>query len=205
MLAQIGLQGGKLLDFGCGSGQFSEQLAVAAGSGQIWASDFFPEPPPILQACHYMPGTALASHNRAFNVVLAMHVLEHDDDAAGLLGRIAALAKPGGTLVIEVPNIDCVWARLFGTYWDAWYIPFHRHHFNRASLLALAQASGLEHCEIEAVTVPTMGRTLRNLSGWRNEFVWLAVGIVLHPLQVGLERLARTPSALRLIARKPGL
>lgn len=193
---------GKVLDFGCGSAQFSQQLAIAVGAGTVWASDFFDEPPSNLKACHYVPSAALSDHLGTFDAVLALHVLEHDDDTARLLDRITALIRPGGRLVIEVPNIDCVWAKVFGKYWDAWYIPFHRHHFNRASLLALAQASGLERCEIKPVTVPTMGRTLRNIAGIRSELLWLTVGIILHPLQIGLERIVRSPSALRLIARK---
>ena len=132
-----------------------------------------------------------------------MHVVEHDDDPAALLARIIAAAAPGATVVIEVPNVACVWARIFGKYWDAWYLPYHRVHFSRRSLSALLEGAGLEVTAIHGAVVPTMGRTFANLLRQRNSLPWLLLGVALHPLQLAGEWLWREPSALRAVARKP--
>ena len=137
------------------------------------------------------------------DLVLAMHVLEHDDDSMALLKRIARLAKPGGRLVLEVPNIDCVWAPIFGRYWDAWYLPYHRVHFSRLGLRGLLESAGFK-VELEATAcVPTFGRTLANLSGRSNSALFILLGAALHPIQWLGERLSGRPSALRIIARVP--
>jgi SAM-dependent methyltransferase len=139
-----------------------------------------------------------------FDLVLAMHVLEHDDDTAGLLARIVAMARPGGTVVLEVPNIDCFWTSLLGQAWDAWYVPFHRTHFNKPSLTGLVERCGLEVVQTVDVCLPTMGRTLANAVGVNNGLPFLLAGIALHPLQWLGEKLSRQPSALRVVARRGG-
>ncbi len=42
--------------------------------------------------------------NRLYDVVLALHVLEHVDEPVHLLRRIAEWVRPGGTVVLVVPN-----------------------------------------------------------------------------------------------------
>jgi hypothetical protein len=132
-----------------------------------------------------------------------MHVVEHDDDPRQLVRRIAALAKPGGLVVIEVPNVDCVWTPIFGRAWDAWYIPYHRIHFSRASIRSTVTAAGLQVVREIDVSVPTMGRSIANLMGTSNSTLFVLVSAALQPLQWALEKLTRRPSALRLILRKP--
>ena len=131
-----------------------------------------------------------------------MHVLEHDDDAAGLLATIAGYACQGGTVIIEVPNVDCVWSKWFGKFWDAWYLPYHRQHFTRGSLIKLMQRTGLEIQSVHGVSVPTMGRTFANMFGRPNNLFWLLLGIIGHPIQLMGEALTRRPSAIRVIATK---
>lgn len=200
LLRQIGPAPATLLDFGCGSGQFTRALGDLLGPPRVTGSDFFPEPPAELADRPYLPMDRLPEQAGQFDGVIAMHVLEHDDDATALLRRIAAMVRPGGTVVIEVPNVACVWARIFGKYWDAWYLPYHRTHFSRASLEAQLAAGGLEVQAVHGAVVPTMGRTFANMFGARNTLFWLLLGIALHPLQLLGEKLTGQPSALRAIA-----
>jgi len=204
LLRQVGAAPeARILDFGCGSGQFTRELGSLRGPGGVTGADFFPAPPPDLADRPYVSHEDLATLGASFDVVLAMHVLEHDADPAGLIGRIVAPLRPGGVAVIEVPNISCVWARVFGRFWDGWYLPFHRVHFSRASLAAVLEWGGVEVLAIHPAVVPTMGRTLANLCGKENALGWLLAGIVLHPLQLLGEWLGREPSGLRAIVRKP--
>lgn len=202
LLRQVGGNPGRVLDFGCGSGQFTRELGGLLGPGRVTGSDFFDQPPADLADRPYLPAAALAQHAGQFDLVLAMHVLEHDDDPAALLARLIALLAPGGTLVIEVPNVACFGASLFGRFWDAWYLPFHRVHFSRRSLVATLEGGGLQVRAVHGAVVPTMGRTLANLFGRDNTLPWLLAGIALHPFQLLGEWLTRQPSALRAIARR---
>lgn len=205
ILEQIRCRPGQVIDFGCGSGLFTRKLAELLPGSIVIGTDFHPTPPADLGNHHYEPLESTANLVGHADLVLAMHVLEHDDDPTALLARIAGLAKPGGCVVIEVPNVDCIWAGVFGRYWDSWYLPYHRVHFSRESLCSLIRRSGMT---IELQTdscIPTMGRTIANLLGRRNSVIFLLLGIALHPLQWLGERLSKRPSALRVVARIPSL
>jgi 2-polyprenyl-3-methyl-5-hydroxy-6-metoxy-1,4-benzoquinol methylase len=191
----------RILDFGCGSGLFTRQLAQRFGPGVVVGSDFHYAPPAELDADSYVPMAELGKFEGTFDLVLAMHVLEHDDDALGLLARIAAMAKPGGTVVVEVPNVECVWTQVMGRAWDAWYVPFHRTHFSCKSLLAVMEAGCLVVSAVHSVTVPTIGRSLANLMHAKNGLPFVLAGMVLHPVQWAGEKLSGRSSAIRVIAR----
>jgi len=202
LLAQLPNAPGQMLDFGCGSGLFTRCLGDLVGPSQVTGSDFHDEAPAELADRHYVPMMMLTHRRGQFDTVLAMHVLEHDDDAIGLLRRIVAMVKRGGTVVIETPNIDCLWTSLLGQAWDAWYVPFHRTHFSPISLKGLIEVGGLEVLSTSSVTVPTMGRSLAKAIGVSNSLPFLLAGIALHPVQVAGEKLSGRPSALRVVARK---
>lgn len=201
LLRQIGKPKEGILDFGCGSGQFTRVLGEVAGTDVVGA-DMHPDAPPELDAARYLPPVELDGRRGTFGVVMAMHVLEHDDDADALLNEIASYARPGGKLVIEVPNVDCVWAHKFGKYWDAWYLPYHRQHFTRRSLVRLMERNGLRIDSVYAAAVPTMGRTFANICGSSNNLFWLLAGIVAHPVQLAGELVTQQPSAFRVIATR---
>jgi SAM-dependent methyltransferase len=201
LLRQLPKEPASVLDFGCGSGQFTRILSELLPRAAVVGADFHATAPAALGRIPYKPMQALSGDAARYDLVMAMHVLEHDDDPEALLSKIAALAKPGGTIVIEVPNVDCVWARIFGKHWDAWYVPYHRTHFTRASLRRRIEARHLTVLAVHDVTVPTMGRTLARLAGSRNNLAWLLFGIALYPLQWLGEKLSGRASAIRMVAR----
>ena len=201
LLKQVGQQPRRVLDFGCGSGLFTRCLGDLLGQGQVVGSDFHLDPPNELKDRAYIPNDKLASEQAGFDLILAMHVLEHDDDPAKLLQRLKDLGAGGGNFVFEVPNIDCVWAPIFGQAWDAWYLPFHRIHFSRTSLRGTLERNGFVVVQQIDVTIPSMGRSIANLLGLRNTLPLLLLGAILHPIQWIAESLSGRPSALRVIAR----
>jgi SAM-dependent methyltransferase len=203
LLRHVGETEGRVLDFGCGSGQFTRVFGeVLSGSAEVVGADMHPDPPMELAKGRYLNPAKLSSHKGDFDTVLAMHVVEHDNNPERLLATIAAYARDGGRVVIEVPNIDCVWTGLFGKFWDAWYLPYHRQHFTSASLVKLMQRSGLKIESVHNITVPTMGRTFANIFGSTNNLFWLLLGAAAYPVQLLGERLTRRPTAIRVVATK---
>ncbi|HEV2787745.1 MAG TPA: class I SAM-dependent methyltransferase, partial [Solirubrobacteraceae bacterium] len=80
----------------------------------------------------------------ALDVVSLWHVLEHLDDPNGALERIAGWLRPGGLLVVGVPNLGSVQARAGGGRWFHLDVPRHRTHFTVDGLHALLRRHGLE-------------------------------------------------------------
>jgi SAM-dependent methyltransferase len=203
LLRDADVRPSRVLDFGCGSGLFTRCLGDVLKGALVTGSDFHPVPPADLADRSYVPMSQLQEVEGSFDLVLAMHVLEHDDDVHGLLRKIARMTRPGGTVVIEVPNIDCFWTEIVGKTWDAWYLPFHRTHFSRPSLEAAAERAGLQLVRTIDACVPTMGRSISNAFGASNGLLFLLAGIALHPVQWLGEKLSRRPSAIQIIARRP--
>lgn len=202
LLGQLEQIKGRALDFGCGSGQFTRVLGDMMPDAEMTGADFFDTPPAELANRPYIHSRDLAGQSGTFDLVMALHVLEHDDDVRGLLQKILAPARQGAKIVIEVPNVECSWNKVFGKFWDAWYVPFHRNHFSKRSLVALLRDHNLTIEKVYDITAPTMGRTFANLFGRKNNLFWLLLGVVLHPIQYLGEKMTGQATALRVVATK---
>jgi len=77
-----------------------------------------------------------------FDLVTAMHVVEHVPDPVRLVRRMVDWLAPGGLLIIEVPNADGLGARLFGRAWSGLELPRHLSHFSPATLRRAVERAG---------------------------------------------------------------
>jgi SAM-dependent methyltransferase len=203
LMRQLGTEPRSVIDFACGSGQFTMAVAgTLPESAAVVALDFFDEPPCNMGRVRYLAFRRLHEIAGSADLVTCFHALEHDDDPHLFVERLAALLAPGGTLVFEVPNVDCIWGAIFGARWDNWYLPFHRVHFSRMSLRGLMERHGLQVILEKNVCVPTMGRSLAFLARRQNNLFFLLCGAAMHPMQWSLEALTARPSALRIVVRK---
>jgi SAM-dependent methyltransferase len=77
-----------------------------------------------------------------FDVVTLWQVMEHMYDPSATIRRIHAILRPGGTLVIAVPNAASVQAMLFRSRWYHLEVPRHLFHFTPASLTSFVEREG---------------------------------------------------------------
>ncbi len=80
----------------------------------------------------------------AYDAVTLWHVLEHVTDPGAMLGEIARLLRPGGALLVSVPNFGSPEARLAGPGWFHLDAPRHLVHLDPASLSSLLDQAGFE-------------------------------------------------------------
>ncbi len=73
----------------------------------------------------------------SFDVVTLWHVLEHLPDLENTISKIEAFVKPGGVLIIAVPNFRSYDAGHYKNYWAAYDVPRHLWHFSRESMKVL--------------------------------------------------------------------
>ncbi|MFI6769377.1 class I SAM-dependent methyltransferase [Streptomyces sp. NPDC050355] len=62
-----------------------------------------------------------------YDVVSMHHYLEHTIDPRRELAAARTALRPGGHLLIEVPDPQCLSARLLGRWWVPWLQPQHLH------------------------------------------------------------------------------
>ena len=67
---------------------------------------------------------SLAGH---YDVVSMHHYLEHTVDPQAELDSAALVLRPGGHLLIELPDPESIWGRVLGRYWLPWFQPQHLH------------------------------------------------------------------------------
>jgi len=77
------------------------------------------------------------------DAVVLWHVAEHLENPVAALTRVAAWLRPGGLLLVGVPNIDSLQARIGGPSWLHLDAPRHRVHLTPGGLDALFARTGL--------------------------------------------------------------
>jgi SAM-dependent methyltransferase len=76
------------------------------------------------------------------DVVIMFHVLEHLADPLAALHEVARRVKPGGTLILGIPNIASWQARFAGNRWMHLDVPRHLGHFSPDAIQRALVASG---------------------------------------------------------------
>jgi len=79
-----------------------------------------------------------------FDCITLWHVLEHLYDPVNYFGEIRRVLKPGGTVIVALPNSNSYDAGHFEKYWAAWDVPRHLWHFNPLTFKLFAQKSGFK-------------------------------------------------------------
>lgn len=77
-----------------------------------------------------------------FDCVTLFHVLEHLAAPKEALREIFRILKPGGILVMELPNASGVVPRLFKTFWFGYNVPEHLYHFTPINLKHILEEEG---------------------------------------------------------------
>jgi SAM-dependent methyltransferase len=144
-LARCTHGGGRILDIGCGSGFFLRAL-----DGNKWdrfgveigkaASE---QAARALGHDHIKAGTLIEAGfaDSFFDVVTLWSALEHTNEPRVNLIEARRVLKPGGTLIVQVPNAASYQARWFKSFWFALDAPRHRYHFSANGLDRLLSES----------------------------------------------------------------
>jgi len=127
---------GSLLDIGAGTGAFCRYAKE-----QGW-NVFGVEPNDSARQLANDKGVSLRENiedfrGQQFDVVTLWHVLEHLPNLEESIAQIEGLVKPGGTLLIAVPNFKSFDAGYYKSFWAAYDVPRHLWHFSRKSMRVL--------------------------------------------------------------------
>jgi 2-polyprenyl-3-methyl-5-hydroxy-6-metoxy-1,4-benzoquinol methylase len=138
----------RILDFGCGNGRLLSMLREhGSPAWELEGIDFSEEAVAQCRAKGFRATATAAGDFEAgdggFDAVIMMQILEHLDDPRRTLVRVASLLRPGGTLVVETPNVgglDYRWFR--GRWWGMYHFPRHWNLFSTPALERLLRDGG---------------------------------------------------------------
>jgi SAM-dependent methyltransferase len=136
---------GSVLDVGCGLGFFLRAL-----DPKRWDRyGIEPMPVPYREAARWL-GTdrilnteliAAGLPSTKFDVITFWDSLEHLPNPRAIMQEAGRLLRPGGIILIGLPNFGSYQARHFGEDWFALSLPRHLCHYTRETLTRL-----LDHC-----------------------------------------------------------
>lgn len=127
---------GSLLDIGAGTGAF-------LGLSKMYQWDVQGvEPDDNARRLSALKGVPLVTNideleGKLFDVVTLWHVLEHLPNLDETIKKIEALVRPGGNLIVAVPNYKSFDANYYKEYWAAYDAPRHLWHFSKESMSVL--------------------------------------------------------------------
>ncbi len=150
----------------------------------------------------------------SFDAVTLYHCLEHVPDPIRTLRTARSLLRPGGVLLVEVPNFGALWRRVFGRFWFPLLIPQHLVHFELPVLRDAVGRAGWSDDEVivhrgfwaPLELVVSMGLAIKEVLGPPPETPrplgrWLAPKLLALPMAL-LFFLGDIPLSL-LLARTP--
>lgn len=142
---------GSLLDVGCGTGAFLHTMRTAGWTVTGLEPDKGArEKADELYGLSVQPVDALfALPLAAYDAITLWHVLEHVHDLKTYVHQFKQLLKPGGTLVIAVPNYTSYDASHYGAFWAAYDVPRHLYHFSPQSIERLMGDAGMRVADMK--------------------------------------------------------
>lgn len=141
--------GKKLLDIGCGTGEF---LGRANKNGYA-VEGIEPSPIARKQATeNFNIEVNEESHlsslpSGGYDFITMWHVLEHVYHLNDRVAELKRLIKKDGYVLIAVPNLESYDAKKYKEHWAAYDVPRHLYHFSKKDISSLASKHEMQVIE----------------------------------------------------------
>lgn len=144
-----GLKHGSVLDIGCGTGAFLHEMQTAGwevtgieadATARLKAHENYRIIPKNSGELFNLQGP--------FDAITLWHVLEHVHLLHEYIAECKRLLKPGGVVLVAVPNHLSYDAKQYKTDWAAWDVPRHLYHFSPKSMETLMNKHGFKVEEV---------------------------------------------------------
>ena len=136
---------GKILDIGCGTGEF---LSTCKSAG--WQTIGIEPDAGARKMAIDNYGLDIKEEDElknleseSFEIISMWHVLEHVPNLNERIEEIKRLIKPGGIIIIAVPNCSSLDAKIYKENWAAYDVPRHLYHFTPNDISTLFSNHGL--------------------------------------------------------------
>ena len=188
---------GRMLEIGCASGAFLNQMN--AEGWQVQGIEFSKKAAQTAaELGHRVHAGTLETApqpDESFDLIVGWMVLEHLHDPIACLRKLQGWVKPGGRLVLSVPNANSLDFRLFKKYCYANHLPNHLYHFTPSTLSHVLKEGGwvlekVYHQRVLSNLIASTGYVLRDKG-----YVKIGQKFINFPEQAGLWNFALYPLA----------
>jgi 2-polyprenyl-3-methyl-5-hydroxy-6-metoxy-1,4-benzoquinol methylase len=207
--------GARVLDVGCGQGNFRQCVPEAEYTG---IDPHSTADVPIDGVRNETLGEHLVGRAGSYDAVCCFEVIEHVRDPKALFAEIVQAAKPGGLICVSVPRVRSPMTRIPNFLINA--PPHHLTWWSETALCMLAESVG---AVVESIEIPPWGAGsaeiywIERLSPikcrdlhFRGAFNWHAASLISSLLGIAASKLFGAPRkaagdgiGLLMIARRP--
>lgn len=182
----------RVLDVGCATGELLMAVRVA-GNRNVVGVELSQDAAKMARSrgldVHSGTLEDAAFPDEHFETVIASHTLEHVPDPVVTLREMHRILSPGGAVILWLPNVESVEARMLGTRWIGYDPPRHLTTFGVSTLTRALDTTGFRVVEIRHEAVG-----LEWAWGFRS---WLG------ERRPGIERVAARLHPMLIIAATP--
>lgn len=186
-------EAGPVLDVGCGSGKLLRWMpARFIPFGIDVSAQLAKQCDPVCRECggHVVHADAIGGmktfEDQFFSGVIMRAFLEHEINPSGALAEARRLLRPGGALMIQVPNYGCINRRITGRRWCGYRYPDHVNYFTPESLSRLVCQAGFD--------IERFGFFDRF---WFSDVMWMIARIPFRAATTSTQSLQKTGTLLR--------
>lgn len=171
------------LDIGSGYGFYSAAalkygFEVTAINPSVWENNVFESMNGFRPIESFFEETELYGQSNKFDLVIMSQVLEHIYNPALFLAYVTRLLKPGGIIVLAVPNFNSIRVTLLGTRDNSClWVPEHLNYFTYngiSRLLERMDFTKVQHCQVSRIPFYSLANRL-SLTGKRRYLTNLIV------------------------------
>jgi ubiquinone/menaquinone biosynthesis C-methylase UbiE len=197
----------KFLDVGCGSGESLEKLRIEHPDWDFYGVDISKIACQKTKEKNFkiFQGELKDAKfpNNYFDTINLSHILEHLNNPKQTLQEARRILKPDGLIIINLPNIDSLTAKIFRSYWYALDTPRHLYHFSPKTIKIILKQTGFRITKINFSTSPKVFmRSLNYFFRKKNPFLLNPLLFkILKPLSILASKFGLT-SIMSIHARK---
>ena len=184
---KINIGKGKILDVGCGDATFL--LTIKEMGWQVYGTEINPlvtekaREKGLDIVCSDLLNTDYKDNS--FDFIRMWSVLEHVHDPSAYLKKVYNILKPGGIVLIQLPNLSSCASFIFGKRWSALDVPRHLYHFNKRTLKEMVEKQGFKTQNINTISVGTIAASLNLDKIYAARLAFLILDIILNYLRAG--------------------
>lgn len=137
---------GKILDIGCGTGEFLNICKSAK-----WQTVGIEPDDDAREMAIKNYGLDVRKESDlslleggSFDIISMWHVLEHVPKLNERIEELKRLIKPNGIIIIAVPNCNSLDAKIYKQDWAAYDVPRHLYHFSPQDISTLFSKHGMK-------------------------------------------------------------
>lgn len=143
------IRGKKILDIGCGTGEFLNHCKI--NGLEAYGVEVNQKPRDAAKMNYDLDVRGniaeFSPEQFKFDCISLWHVLEHIHELEKTMDHLKAYLNPEGVLIIALPNCRSWDADHYGKFWAAWDLPRHIYHFDIRSFTKFAEIKKLKIVE----------------------------------------------------------